>query len=186
MPKLWKRAVTPITCSRKSLNSRQPCATPWAGHGPGRGHKLSRLPPQPRGPGGIGKISIVACGTAYHAGLLGKHLFESVLRIPTENDLASEFRYRNPILYSTPLLIVISQSGNRRHLISMREGIRRGARVWRHQRGGQHHIREGYNVIYTAAGPEIAVASTEACTTQLLVLALLICHVAQALGREQE
>ena len=137
---------------------------------------------------GIGKISIVACGTAYHAGLLGKHLFESVLRIPTENDLASEFRYRNPILGPDTLLIVISQSGETADtLAAMREGLRRGARVLAVTNvAGSTMAREAPNVIYTAAGPEIAVASTKAYTTQLAVLALLACHVAQALGREQE
>ena len=136
--------------------------------------------------GKIDKICIVACGTAYHAGLAGKHLFESMLRIPVENDLASEFRYRNPIMGPNSLLIVISQSGETADtLAAMREGIRRGAKVMAITNVvGSTISREAPNVIYTVAGPEIAVASTKAYTTQLATVALFACYISQQLDRE--
>lgn len=134
----------------------------------------------------IDKICIVACGTAYHAGLSGKHLFEGMLRIAVENDLASEFRYRNPILGPNTLLIVISQSGETADtLAAMREGIRRGAKVVAITNViGSTIAREAPNVIYTIAGPEIAVASTKAYTTQLATIALLACYISQQLDRK--
>lgn len=142
----------------------------------------------PDGVNAIDKICIVACGTAYHAGLSGKHLFESMLRIPVEIDLASEFRYRRPILNSNSLLIVISQSGETADtLAAMREGQRQGAMVLAITNVvGSTIAREAANVIYTVAGPEIAVASTKAYTTQLAVIALLACHLSQTLKREEE
>lgn len=134
----------------------------------------------------IDKICIVACGTAYHAGLSGKYLFESMLRIPVENDLASEFRYRNPILGPDSLLVVISQSGETADtLAAMREGLRRGAKVLAITNVvGSTIAREAPNVIFTIAGPEIAVASTKAYTTQLAAIALFACYVSQTLDRE--
>lgn len=134
----------------------------------------------------LDKICIVACGTAYHAGLSGKYLFETMLRIPVENDLASEFRYRQPILGPDSLLIVISQSGETADtLAAMREGLRRGAKVLAITNVvGSTIAREAPNVIYTLAGPEIAVASTKAYTTQLAAIALFACYVSRTLGRE--
>lgn len=134
---------------------------------------------------GLDKICIVACGTAYHAGLSGKYLFESMLRIPVENDLASEFRYRNPILGPDSLLIVISQSGETADtLAAMREGKRRGAKILAITNVvGSTIAREAPNVIYTLAGPEIAVASTKAYTTQLAAIALFACYVSKTLDR---
>lgn len=136
----------------------------------------------------IDKICIVACGTAYHAGLTGKHLFESMLRIPVENDLASEFRYRNPILGPDSLLIVISQSGETADtLAAMREGLRRGVKVLAITNVvGSTMSREAPNVIYTIAGPEIAVASTKAYSTQVAALSLFACYVSKVLDREWE
>lgn len=136
----------------------------------------------------IRHIAIVACGTAFHAGLLGKYLFESMLRIPVENDVASEFRYRNPILGPETLLLVISQSGETADTIAaMREGLRRGAKVIAITNVvGSTIAREATHVIHTAAGPEIAVASTKAYTTQLAAIALLACHISKVLGRSED
>ena len=130
---------------------------------------------------GISKIFLVACGTAYHAGLLGKHLFETMLGIPTETDLASEFRYRNPVLQPDHLVIVISQSGETADtLAAMRESLRRGAKVLAITNVvGSTIAREAPNVIYTKAGPETAVASTKAYITQLAALSLLACYVSR-------
>jgi glucosamine--fructose-6-phosphate aminotransferase (isomerizing) len=135
---------------------------------------------------GIDKICIVACGTAYHAGLSGKHLFESMLRIPVENDLASEFRYRNPILGANSLLIVISQSGETADtLAAMREGMRRGAKILAITNVvGSTISREAPPPPPPIAGPEIAVASTKAYTTQLATVALFSCYLSQQLNRE--
>jgi len=134
----------------------------------------------------INKVCIVACGTAYHAGLSGKYLFESMLRIPVENDLASEFRYRKPLVDSQTLLLVISQSGETADtLAAMREGMRKGAQVLAITNvQGSTISREAPNVIYTKAGPEIAVASTKAYSTQLAAIALFACHLSQVLDRE--
>ncbi len=129
----------------------------------------------------ISKIFLVACGTAYHAGLLGKHLFETILGIPTETDLASEFRYRNPVLQPDHLVIVISQSGETADtLAAMRESLRRQAKVLAITNVvGSTIAREAPNVIYTKAGPETAVASTKAYITQLAALSLLACYVSR-------
>jgi len=134
----------------------------------------------------IDKIYIVACGTAYHAGLSGKYLFERMLRIPVENDFASEFRYRNPIIGPNNLLIIISQSGETADtLAAMREGMRRGAKVLAITNVvGSTISREAPNVIYTMAGPEIAVASTKAYSTQLAAIALFACHLSKELDIE--
>lgn len=135
---------------------------------------------------GISKVFLVACGTAYHAGLLGKYLFESMLAIPTETDLASEFRYRNPVLQPDHLVIVISQSGETADtLAAMRESLRRQAKVLAITNVvGSTIAREAPNVIYTKAGPETAVASTKAYITQLAALALLACHLSRQLDRQ--
>lgn len=120
-------------------------------------------------------ISIVACGTAYHAGLVGKYVIERLARIPVEVDLASEFRYRDPVLDRRKLVIVISQSGETADtLAALREAHARGCRVLAVTNVvGSSVAREADDVIYTWAGPEIAVASTKAYTTQLLVMYLL-------------
>lgn len=134
------------------------------------------------------KIFLVACGTAYHAGLTGKILFESKLGIPTEVDLASEFRYRNPMLAPNHLVIVISQSGETADtLAAMRESLRRKAKVLAiTNMSGSTIAREAPNVIFTLAGPETAVASTKAYITQLAVLALLACHFSRQLNRQRD
>jgi len=123
---------------------------------------------------------IVACGTAYHAALFGKYLLERVLRVPVSADIASEFRYRDPILGPKSLVILISQSGETADTIgSMEEAQSRGAKTLAVVNvRGSTLAREADAVIYTRAGPEIAVASTKAFTAQLTALILLACYVA--------
>lgn len=127
------------------------------------------------------KIHIVACGSAYHAGMTGKYVIEGIARIPVEVDLASEFRYRNPILEEGALVIVISQSGETADtLAALRESRARGARVLGIVNVvGSSIAREADNVMYTWAGPEIAVATTKAYSAQLVALYVL----AMKLGR---
>ena len=133
----------------------------------------------------VNKIAIVACGTAYHAGLIGKYGMEKVLRLPVEVDIASEFRYRNPIIDERTLLIVISQSGETADtLAALREGKKRGSRCIAITNVlGSTISREADDVIYTWAGPEIAVASTKAYMTQLVAIYLLTIYLAQLLEK---
>jgi glucosamine--fructose-6-phosphate aminotransferase (isomerizing) len=128
----------------------------------------------------IKKITITACGTAYHAGLVAKYYIEQLARIPVEVDIASEFRYRNPLVDSSTLVIVISQSGETSDsLAAMKEAKRLGARTLAVTNVvGSSISREADQVIYTWAGPEIAVASTKAYTTQLLVMLMLSLYLA--------
>lgn len=128
----------------------------------------------------IKKIMITACGTAYHAGLVGKYYLEQLARIPVEVDIASEFRYRNPLVDSSTLVIVISQSGETSDsLAALKEAKRLGARTLAVTNVVSSSIaREADQVIYTWAGPEIAVASTKAYTTQLLVMLMVTLYLA--------
>lgn len=128
----------------------------------------------------IHKLFIVACGTAYHAGVVGKYLIERLARIPVEVDIASEFRYRNPIISPGDLAIVISQSGETADtLAALRELKQRGAAVIAIANVvGSTITREADKVLYTWAGPEIAVASTKAYTTQLLVITMVALYMA--------
>ena len=130
-----------------------------------------------------GRIVITACGTAYHAGVVGKYAFEKFARIPVAVDVASEFRYRNPILNKNDIFIVISQSGETADtLAALRLAKQAGAKVIAITNCvGSTVSREADEVIYTWAGPEIAVASTKAYTTQLMCLYLL----AIKLGKER-
>jgi len=132
----------------------------------------------------IKKVFITACGTAYHAGIVGKYVIEDLARIPVEVDIASEFRYRNPIIDQDTLVVVISQSGETADtLAALREAKNRGARVLAVTNVvGSSVAREADWVIYTWAGPEIAVASTKAYTTQLVVMYLLGLYLAQQRG----
>ena len=127
----------------------------------------------------IEKVTIVACGTAYHSGLTGKYIIENLVGIPVEVDVSSEFRYRNPILKENNLVIAISQSGETADTIaSIREARRRGAKVLSIVNVlGSTITRESDGVIYTHAGPEIGVASTKAYTAQLCVLYLFAIHL---------
>lgn len=120
------------------------------------------------------KIYIIACGTAYHVGVVGKYAIEKLARIPVEVELASEFRYRDPIVNKNHLSIVISQSGETLDsLMALREAKKRGARILSVVNVvGSSIARESDNVFYTWAGPEIAVASTKAYNTQLSAMYL--------------
>ena len=120
------------------------------------------------------KIFIVACGSAYHVGMVAKYVLEKMTRIPVEVDLASEFRYREPIIDEEVLVLVISQSGETADtLAAMREAKRLGARTLSIVNVvGSSIANESDDVIYTWAGPEIAVATTKAYSTQLAVVYL--------------
>ena len=132
----------------------------------------------------IKKIMIVACGSANHTGMTSKYIFEGLARIPVEVDLASEFRYRNPILEEGTLVIVVSQSGETADsLAALREAQARGAKVLGIVNVvGSSIAREADNVMYTWAGPEIAVATTKAYSSQLIALYLLAMKFAHARG----
>lgn len=135
---------------------------------------------------GIRNISVVACGTAYHAGLVGKELIEGLLRIPVEVSVASEFRYRNPLVDEKTLVIVVSQSGETADtLAALRESKRRGSKVLAITNvKGSSVARESDFVFQTIAGPEIAVASTKAYSTMLLGFYLVTLYFGQLLGKE--
>jgi glucosamine--fructose-6-phosphate aminotransferase (isomerizing) len=129
----------------------------------------------------IQKIYIVACGTAYHVGVVAKYAFEKLLRIPVETDVASEFRYRDPLIDEKTLVIIISQSGETADtLAALREAKKRGAKVLSIVNVvGSTIANESDNVLYTWAGPEISVASTKAYSTQLAVIYLIALYMAQ-------
>lgn len=131
--------------------------------------------------GSIRKIFIVACGTAYHAGFVGKYYIEKLARIPVEVDIASEFRYRSPIIDENTLTIVMSQSGETSDtLAALKEAKRLGAKTLAVTNVvGSSIAREADQVVYTWAGPEIAVASTKAYTTQLITMFMLALYMAE-------
>ncbi len=130
------------------------------------------------------RITMLACGTSWHAALAGKYLVEQLARVPVEVDLASEFRYRTPIVRDTDLALAISQSGETADtLAAMREAKRLGATTLAICNVVDSSIaRAADHVIYTHAGPEISVASTKAFTTQLTLLTLLAVHLGRKLG----
>ncbi len=133
----------------------------------------------------VKKIHIVACGSAYHAGVTGKYVIEGLARIPVEVDLASEFRYRDPILEEGGMVVVISQSGETADtLAALREAKARGFQVLGIVNVvGSSIAREADNVMYTWAGPEIAVATTKAYTAQLIALYLLAIKFGRVRGK---
>ena len=135
-----------------------------------------------------GTIRIVACGSAYHAGLLGKYAIETLAGIPATAEIASEFRYNDPLLSKEDLVVVISQSGETADSVAaLRLANKIGiptlaiVNVW-----GSTLAREADRVLYTAAGPEISVATTKAYTCQVILLYLLALRLAQQNGRETE
>jgi glucosamine--fructose-6-phosphate aminotransferase (isomerizing) len=134
---------------------------------------------------GLKKIFLVACGTSYHAALVGKQLIESLCRLPVEVDLGSEFRYRQPLVDAETLLIPISQSGE---TADTRAGLSAGKTLGAKTLAivnavGSSIARDAGSVLYTHAGPEIGVASTKAFTTQLVALYLIALLLARKLGR---
>jgi glucosamine--fructose-6-phosphate aminotransferase (isomerizing) len=130
------------------------------------------------------RINLIACGTSYHAALVGKFLIEGFCRIPVEADIGSEFRYRNPIIEEGHFLVAISQSGETADtLAALREAKRKGAVTLAICNVVESSLaREADHVIYTHAGPEIGVASTKAFTTQLVILFLLALRMGRELG----
>lgn len=128
----------------------------------------------------IDRIYIVACGTAYNAGIIGKNVIEKLARISVETDIASEFRYKDPIITKDTLVIVLSQSGETADTLAvLRDSKAKGARTIAVTNVvGSSISREAHNVLYTWAGPEIAVASTKAYVTQLIILYSIALHLA--------
>ncbi|MEE2901344.1 MAG: glutamine--fructose-6-phosphate transaminase (isomerizing) [Myxococcota bacterium] len=136
----------------------------------------------------LDRIIIVACGTSYHSGLCGKMMIESISRVPVEVDLASEFRYRDPIVNERTGILAISQSGETADtLAAIKEGKRRGATVFAVcnviESSIARECAKSGGVMYTHAGPEIGVASTKAFTTQLVALYLMALYLGRTLGK---
>ncbi|MCD7749350.1 MAG: isomerizing glutamine--fructose-6-phosphate transaminase, partial [Oscillospiraceae bacterium] len=133
----------------------------------------------------LSRIFIIACGSSYHVGMLGKYNLEKLLRIPVEVCLASEFRYSDPLVGPDNLVIVISQSGETLDtMAALREAKKRGAHILSIVNVvGSSIARESDDVLYTWAGPEIAVATTKAYSTQLVLLDMLGLYMADVLGR---
>jgi glucosamine--fructose-6-phosphate aminotransferase (isomerizing) len=154
----------------------------------GRSVVLPELKITPEQLRGINRVHIVACGTAMHAGLVGKNVIESLARIPVETDVASEYRYRSPIITPDTLVIVVSQSGETADtLAALREAQRCGARVLAITNVvGSSVAREADDVIITLAGPEIAVASTKAYSSMLIAFYLFGLYWAQTVGSQDE
>ncbi len=134
--------------------------------------------------GDIRRIAVVACGTSFYAGSVAEYFLEDLTRLPVETDIASEFRYRNPILGPDTLVVTVSQSGETADtLAAVREARRQGSRVVAVCNVvGSSLARESDGVIYTHAGPEIGVASTKAFTAQVTALYLLANHLGRVLG----
>ena len=136
----------------------------------------------------ISRIYIAACGSAYHVGMVGKYALEKLLHIPVEACLASEFRYSEPLLGESSLVIVISQSGETLDsMAALREAKRKGSKVLSIVNVmGSSIARESDYVLYTWAGPEIAVATTKAYTTQMVLLLMLGTYLAKQLNRIEQ
>ena len=136
----------------------------------------------------ISRIYIVACGSAYHVGMVGKYILEKLLHIPVEACLASEFRYSEPLLGESALVIVISQSGETLDsMAALREAKRKGSKVLSIVNVmGSSIARESDHVLYTWAGPEIAVATTKAYTTQMVLLIMFGICLAKQLNRIEQ
>lgn len=136
----------------------------------------------------INNIHVVACGTAYHAGLVGGEAIEKMIRVPVSFDVASEYRYRSPLITPETLVIVVSQSGETADtLAALRQAHANGAHVLAVTNVvGSSIARDADDVIATLAGPEIAVASTKAYTSQLIAFYLLGLHLAQVRGTQTE
>src|SRR5687767_9078546 len=130
----------------------------------------------------LDKVTIIACGTSWHAGLVGKYLIEALAQVPVEVDYGSEYRYRNPIIAKNELAIIITQSGETADtLAALREARRKGAgSIAICNVVGSMATREADGTVYTHAGPEIGVASTKAFTCQLVALHLLAVALGQA------
>jgi glucosamine--fructose-6-phosphate aminotransferase (isomerizing) len=150
--------------------------------------QLSELAMTPEQVAAIERVTIIACGTSYHAGLVAKQLIEAWARIPVDIDVSSEFRYRDPILDARTLVVAITQSGETADtLAGVREACERGAKVMAVTNVvGSRVTREADGVIYTHAGPEIGVAATKTFTAQIAALTVLALRLAQAKGALSE
>ncbi len=137
---------------------------------------------------GLRKVVFTACGTAYHAGLVGRFLMEKLARIPAECDLAAELRARDPVVLDNTLAIIVSQSGETADtLVALREFKEKGAKVISVVNVVDSSIaRESDGVVYIQAGPEIGVASTKAYTLQILTISLIAAHFADVRGAASE
>jgi glutamine---fructose-6-phosphate transaminase (isomerizing) len=146
---------------------------------------LQELGLAPSQAGRLSRLTLLACGTSWHAGLVGRYLIEELARLPVSVEIGSEYRYRNPILSDGDLVVAISQSGETADtLAGLREAKKRGATVIAICNVvGSTLAREADGVIYTHAGPEIGVASTKAFTAQVAALLLLGLWLGQANGR---
>ena len=133
----------------------------------------------------VSKISIVACGSAYHVGVIAKYVIERIVKIPTEAQVASEFRYSDPLVDENSLVIIISQSGETADTLeALKLAKKKGATILSLVNVvGSSIANESQNVLYTWAGPEISVATTKAYSTQLILMYLLILNMADTLGR---
>jgi glutamine---fructose-6-phosphate transaminase (isomerizing) len=149
-----------------------------------RGIDLDGIDLGPEKAAAVERVHLVACGTAYYACLVGKYMIEQLAGIPVEADLASEYRYRRPILGPGVLVVPVSQSGETADtLAALREGRKRGGRVLSICNVRESTIaRESHDVLYTHAGPEIGVASTKAFTTQIVALYLMALQLGRARG----
>jgi glucosamine--fructose-6-phosphate aminotransferase (isomerizing) len=138
--------------------------------------------------GSVTSVKIAACGTSWHAGLAGKYMIEAIARVPVEVDYASEFRYRDPVLTETDLIIVISQSGETADTIAaMREAKQAGCKILAICNvQGSMITREADGTILTHAGPEIGVASTKAFTAQMVALYLFAMYLGEVRGKIDE
>jgi glucosamine--fructose-6-phosphate aminotransferase (isomerizing) len=148
------------------------------------GTRAVMLPPLPFDPARISRITMTACGSAYYAGLVGRHWFESIARIPVDADVASEFRYRDPPMPKDGLGLLVSQSGETADTLAALRSMRAGGQTILSVLNVSESsmARESDAVLETVAGPEIGVASTKAFTAQLAVLACMALSFARARG----
>ena len=184
-PRPPRRAATPPSCSRRSPTSPRPSPTPCSAGSTARARSTStRCASRPVCSARSTRSSIVACGTAFHAGMIAKYAIEHWTRLPCETELASEFRYRDPILDQRTLVVAISQSGETMDtLMAVRHAREQGAKVLAIcNTNGSTIPRESDAVLYTHAGPEVAVASTKAFLTQLVACYLVALYLGQVRG----
>ena len=179
-----RRAATSTSCSRRSPSSPPPSPTPCSGHFVDGRIVLDEQRLSDQELREIDKVFIVACGTAYHSGLLAKYAIEHWTRLPVEVELASEFRYRDPVLDRSTLVIAISQSGETADTLeAVRHAKEQKAKVLAIcNTNGSQIPRECDAVLYTRAGPEIGVASTKTFLAQIAANYLVGLALAQARG----
>ena len=179
-----RRAATSTSCSRRSPSSRRRCATRCIGHLTGGQIVLDEQRLDPQELRDVDKVFIVACGTAYHSGLIGKQAIEHWTRVPVEVEMASEFRYRDPVLDRQTLVVAISQSGETADTLeAVRHAKDQRAKVLAIcNTNGAQIPRESDAVLYTHAGPEIGVAATKTFLAQVAAVELVGLALAQARG----